>query len=116
MAHVFTLKRAVIGGQASPDEWSIQLNGENVGRILPRVGNPPGTDRWQWFVTLPVSSPGHGTAPTFDEAKERWRVAWDLVVERVGMVAIDQAMTAAREAAERNRRWAETRGPPKMRN
>jgi hypothetical protein len=63
MNDVFSLKRTVIGGQTSPDEWSVMLNGETVGRILPRVGNPPGTDRWQWFVTLPLPSPGHGTAP-----------------------------------------------------
>jgi len=62
-------------------------------------------------VTPPVASPGHGTAPTFEGAKARWRVAWDRLVERVGRVAIDQAMAAAREAAERHRRWAETHKP-----
>jgi hypothetical protein len=62
------------------------------------------------FVTLPLVSPGHGTAPTMDEAKARWREAWDRLIERVGHVAIDRAMAEAREAEERTRRWPETRG------
>jgi hypothetical protein len=93
------------------NDWSVLLNGEAVGRIHPVVGNPTAIDRWQWFVTLPLASPGHGTTPTMEEAKACWREAWDRLVERVGQVAIDRAMADAREAAERNRRWAEMRSP-----
>ena len=110
MDYAFTLKRTLIGGQTSPDDWSVLLSGQAVGRIHPVIGNPTAVDQWQWFVTLPLASPGHGSAPTTDEAKTRWREAWDQLVERVGMVAIDHAMAAAREAAERNRRWAESHG------
>jgi hypothetical protein len=44
-----------------------------VAVTVPVVGNPSAVDQWQWFVTLPIASPGHGTAPTMDQAKARWR-------------------------------------------
>ena len=65
------LKRTVIYDQTAPDDWCVLLNGETVGRILPRVGNPQGTEQWQSFVTLPLASPDHGSV-AMDKAKARW--------------------------------------------
>ena len=47
MAHAFTLKRTVIGGQTSPDEWSIMLNGE--------IRGPNPFQGWQPARYLPVA-------------------------------------------------------------
>jgi hypothetical protein len=54
----FTLKQAVIGGQTAPDDWSVLLNGEAVGRIHPVVGNAarsedsPITKQCMWTKAL----------------------------------------------------------------
>ena len=62
------------------DCWHIYFGDIHVGTIAHRVGHPHDQDPWQWLCGFyPGSDPGEqtgGTAPTFDQARPDFEVAW----------------------------------------
>ena len=62
------------------DCWHIYFGDVHVGTIARRVGQPHDQDPRQWLCGFyPGSNPGEqtgGTAPTFDQARADFEVAW----------------------------------------
>jgi hypothetical protein len=63
-----------------PDCWHVYYGDVHVGTIARRVGQPRDQDAWQWLCGFyPGSDPGEqrgGTAPTFEQARADFEVAW----------------------------------------
>ena len=58
------------------DCWQIYFGDVRVGTIAKSVGNPNAVPQWQWHCGFyPGSNPGE-TAPTFDQARADFEVAW----------------------------------------
>ncbi|WP_315774839.1 MULTISPECIES: hypothetical protein [unclassified Bradyrhizobium] len=66
--------------------WRIYFGDVKAGTISKRVGNPCGTQEWQWFCGFyPGSHPGEqavGTTSTFEQARESFEAAWTDFVSR----------------------------------
>lgn len=62
------------------DCWHVYFGDVHVGTIARRVGQPHDQDAWQWLCGFyPGSDPGEqrgGTAPTFEQARADFEVAW----------------------------------------
>jgi hypothetical protein len=60
--------------------WLIYFGDVNVGHSAKSIGNPNAEPQWQWHCGFyPGSNPGEqrgGTAPTFDQARADFEVAW----------------------------------------
>ncbi|MGY4435218.1 hypothetical protein ACVWWO_007695 [Bradyrhizobium sp. F1.13.1] len=57
------------------DDYTVHERGQMVGRIRYASERSPGLWLWTCIVTLP--GPPLGAAGTFDEAKGRFKVAWE---------------------------------------
>jgi hypothetical protein len=79
----FTLKRANASrpsGQWSDEDYDVLADGKVVGRIYQDATAALPALRWFWSVTaivpaIPNVTNGH--APTLDEAKVKFRLAWE---------------------------------------
>lgn len=64
-----------------PETWAIMYGDVRVGTIGRRSGVPDHVDQWQWHSGFyPGCGPGeieNGSGATYDEAKERFTVAWE---------------------------------------
>lgn len=70
-----TLRRTRIPG-AGEDDWSVLLDGREIGRIY-RAPNRAG-DPWFWGLNrFPSSAANSGFAPSLDEAKARFKARWE---------------------------------------
>lgn len=47
----FTRRPTVIGGQRGTDDYSILLNGTNIGRVMRYIQGSPGTEHWTWSTS-----------------------------------------------------------------
>jgi hypothetical protein len=63
-----------------PDCWHVYYGDVHAGTIAKRVGNPFGTDPWEWNCGFyPGSHPGEhrsATAVTFEQARADFERAW----------------------------------------
>jgi hypothetical protein len=75
------LKRSRSSGQWKDEDYDVFADGKVVGRILEegsRFGPPE--LRWGWSITAIVPATRgatHSTAATLEEAKAKFRAAWD---------------------------------------
>ena len=69
-----------------PDCWHIYYGDVYAGTIARRVGNPFGTDPWEWNCGFyPGSHPGEhrsATAATFEQARADFETAWALFLSK----------------------------------
>jgi hypothetical protein len=78
-----TLKRAKFSrssGQWQHEDFDVLADGKVVGRIYEDASaSTPPELRWCWSITLivPASPAAYGTAATLDEAKAKFRAAWE---------------------------------------
>jgi hypothetical protein len=83
-----TLKRANTSrssGQWQHEDYDVLADGKVVGRIYEDASaSTPPELRWFWSVSMWPATPGltNGTAATLDEAKARFRAAWDQHAKR----------------------------------
>jgi hypothetical protein len=66
---------------ADRQDWIVYEDGRPIGRIYEDtfISTPPDM-RWFWSITEMVRVPGevaHGHAATLDEAKTKFRTAWE---------------------------------------
>jgi len=66
--------------QRAADRLAVGFYAVDLGTIARRVGQPHDQDAWQWLCGFyPGSNPGDqtvGTAPTIDQARADFEVAW----------------------------------------
>jgi len=69
-----------------PDCWHVYYGDVHAGTIAKRVGNPFGTDPWEWNCGFyPGSHPGEhrsATAATFEQARADFETAWALFLSK----------------------------------
>lgn len=64
---IWTRRRTVIGGQVCPDDWTVRLDGRDVGRVLLGYGSRGGRE-WIWASW--GRTPENGRVETLEEALE----------------------------------------------
>ncbi|CUT12564.1 hypothetical protein BF49_7132 [Bradyrhizobium sp.] len=95
------MRRTVIGGQTTPDDYEVIWDELTIGRIFRGVG-VGGIDGWSWAVILPnvpQRSEHRGGARSLAEAKARFRSAW-----QHHQISYDE-ISKAREIQGRRRPW-----------
>jgi hypothetical protein len=98
-----TMRRTVIGGQTAPDDSDVIWDELSIWRIFRWVG-VGGIDGWSWAVVLPNVPQGsehRGGAGSLNEAKGRFRSAWEVLH---GQIGYDQ-ISKARNIQGRRRPW-----------
>ena len=74
----FMLRKTVIGGETSEDDYTVHFDGLQIGRIFRKIG--VGAQAvWSWNVQ-PISKPASGafgTEDTLDAAKAAFKASWD---------------------------------------
>ncbi len=80
----------------SANDYSVHDDGHPIGRIRLACERTPST--WQWAVTEPVPGPPFGDAKSIDEAKARFKAAWEAFAQRVGGEAPAKAYAGMNEA------------------
>jgi hypothetical protein len=73
------LRPTIIGGETSPNDFTVIVEGRRVGRIRQaeeRIGHNPG---WDWSINPPLPIPTWcvGSEDTLDQAKAAFREAWE---------------------------------------
>jgi len=72
--------------EAHQENWHIYFGDIHVGTIARSVGNSGAAPQWQWRCGFyPGSRPGEctgGTAPTFDQARADFEIAWRVFCAR----------------------------------
>lgn len=83
-----------------PNCWHVYYGDVHAGTIARRIGNPPGTDPWEWLCGFyPGSNPGDhrsGTSASFDQARADFEQAWAVFLAK-RTEADFQAWRAARD-------------------
>lgn len=72
-------RRTVIDGKTAADDYTVfTAEGDSVGRIKRRDGNPKHTDPWSWNINPPFPIPAYanGTAASLEDAKIQFKAAW----------------------------------------
>lgn len=102
-----TLRKTVIGGETTPDDYQVIWDDLPIGRIFKSVGVGGGFV-WSWSAGLPnvpQRSNHRGRADTLDQAKARFRTAW---AEIKADLSYDQIKAARDIAGDRSRPWQKT--------
>ena len=84
------------------NDYAVREDGRAIGRIRYAKERSPGI--WLWQVTVTVPGPPFGDANSIDEAKARFRIAWEAFKVKVGPDALAQAF-AEMEHADRPDRY-----------
>ncbi|MGY3034304.1 hypothetical protein ACVIIV_003474 [Bradyrhizobium sp. USDA 4354] len=72
------------------DDYSVREDGRPIGRIRLATEHSPAT--WLWHITVPISyRASFGDAPSLDEAKGRFKVAWKAFKQKHGAEALAKA-------------------------
>jgi hypothetical protein len=74
-----TLRTTIIGGDRLKNDFGVYLEGRSIGRIRgaqERFGHNPG---WDWKINppLPIPTWATGQAESLEEAKAKFREAWE---------------------------------------
>ena len=64
------------------DDYSVREDGRTVGRI--RLAQERAPAIWLWTITVAIAGPPFGDASTLDEAKGRFKVAWEAFKSKHG--------------------------------
>ncbi|QOG17539.1 hypothetical protein [Bradyrhizobium sp. SEMIA] len=74
----------------APDDYAIRDDGHSVGRIRLATERSPAI--WVWHITVTIPDRAQfGDAATLDEAKGRFRVAWEAFKAKHGAEALAKA-------------------------
>ena len=65
-----------------PSDYSVQEDGQRIGRI--RYASERMSGSWHWHVTVGIPGPPFGDAKTIEEAKQRFKVAWQTFKDKHG--------------------------------
>lgn len=102
------LRKTVIAGETTPDDYIVIWNGITVGRILSVAG--VGGRVWNWGVAFPhrPQLPAHrGQAGDLDECKRRFKVVWSAIHRELTERDVEAAR--ADQEALKHRPWSRHR-------
>jgi hypothetical protein len=87
-----------------PNDYTVYEAGQQIGRI--RLARERVPSSWQWHVTVTIPGPPFGDAATLDEAKARFKVAWEAFRAKHGPEKLAKAYAKMNAAyrAERGQR------------
>jgi hypothetical protein len=85
-----------------PNDYTAHEDGQRIGRIQYTRDRSSGL--WLWNVTVTIAGPPFGDAATLDEAKGRFKVAWEAFKLKHGPGKLAKAY-AAMNAADRPERY-----------
>lgn len=84
------------------DDYTVFEDRQLIGRI--RLAQERSPTIWVWTVTVALPGPPFGDAQTLDEAKGRFKVAWEAFKDKHGPEALAKAF-AETNWANRPRRY-----------
>jgi hypothetical protein len=79
MPENLTMRRTVIGGDTLHDDYCVMAEGRAIGRIRLASERSWQGSLWVWAINVPLPIPawGNGDAGSLEEAKTRFRAAWE---------------------------------------
>jgi hypothetical protein len=104
MADDLSLRRTVIGGETTADDYQVIWDELAIGRIYKSIA-VGGGGAWSWscfLANVPQPSTHRGRADSLERAKAQFRAAW---TELKSQISYDQIKAARAIQDDRSRPW-----------